>query len=86
MSENLKCLGRKIFFCREEKLFFLLENFLFPVGLFLTLIMRELQKLTQKVKYLYSFILPYCSGTRTTNFCKWKNCILARTYKSYNVI
>ena len=86
MSENLKCLGRKIFFYREEKLFFLLENSLFPVGLFLTLIMRELQKLTQKVKYLYSFILPYCSGTRTTNFYKRGIYILTRTYKLYNVL
>ena len=55
MSENLKCLGRKIFFCREEKLFFLLENPLFPVELFLSLIMRELQKLAKKSKISLQF-------------------------------
>jgi hypothetical protein len=78
----LNASGGKYFFVARKKLFFLLENYLFPVGLFLSLIMRELQKLAQKVKYLYSFILPYCSGTRTTNFCKWKNCIFARTFNN----
>jgi hypothetical protein len=74
--------GGKYFFVARKKLFFLLENSLFPVGLFLSLIMRELQKLAQKVKYLYSFILPCCSETRTKNFCKRRNCIFARTYNN----
>lgn len=55
MSENLKCLGRKIFFCREEKLFFLLENSPLPVGLLLVLIMRELQKTGTKSKISLQF-------------------------------
>ena len=76
----------KIFFLSWKIIFFQLENSYFPTGIFSFLIMRELQKLARKVKFIYSFILPCCSGTRTTNFCKWKNCILARTYKSYNVI